>query len=506
MSTAAAPPSLTLHRPAVTATARVAAAAAPGNTAHLANLDKLFRNRGAALESSAAPAPAAVEPVVAGTKRRQQPLLRLPFLARAKGEALREDSAAPAMSPRRLERLLQPVAPDGPSPRGNIAAVWRRLHGEDGWRGLLDPLHPDLRREIVRYGEFVDAAYGAFLSRPDAEPGHRHRAPRVPLQDAAYRVTAPLFATSSAGFPAWLAAAAPCAAQRTSLVGYVAVCDSPAEVRRMGRRDIVIALRGTCTVLEWAENVRAGLVPAADSNADASPESSKAKVECGFWNLYKTAGDRSPSLSEMVVSEVRRLLEQYKGEEVSITVTGHSLGAALAVLIADELSGGVAGRAKAPVAVFSFGGPRVGNRAFASRVEARGARVLRVVNAHDVVPRFPPRLPLQGYADVGRELRLDSRASPFLRPDADYACCHDLEAYIHLVDGFLGSHCPFRDNAKRSILRLVKNQGGNVKQLYMSKAKDMRIQLDGGADMPGSSMLGRVDMPGAASTVVECVH
>ena len=109
--------------------------------------------------------------------------------------------------------------------------------------------------------------------------------------------------------------------------------------------------------------------------------------------------------------------------------------------------------------------------------------------------------------DVGRELRLDSRASPYLRPDADAACCHDLEAYIHLVDGFLGSHCPFRDNAKRSILRLVKNQGGNVKQLYMSKAKDMRIQLDGGgaADMAGS-MLGRVDMPGAASTVVECVH
>ena len=497
MSTAAAPPSLTLHRPAVPATARVSAAA-PGNATHLSNLDKLFRNRGAAVESCAAPA--AVEPAVAGARRRQHPLLRLPsFLARARGEALREDPAAPAMSPRRLERLLQPVAPDGPSPRGNIAAAWRRLHGEDGWRGLLDPLHPDLRREIVRYGELVDAAYGAFLSRPDAEPGHRVR---VPLPDAAYRVTAPLFATSSVGLPTWLAAAAPCAAQRTSLVGYVAVCDSPAEVRRMGRRDIVIALRGTCTVLEWAENVRAGLVPATDGHADASPEASKAKVECGFWNIYKTAGERSPSLSEMVVSEVRRLLDQYKGEEVSITVTGHSLGAALAVLIADELAGGVARRAKAPVAVFSFGGPRVGNRAFAARVEARGARVLRVVNAHDVVPRFPPSLPLPGYADVGRELRLDSRASPFLRPDADAACCHDLEAYIHLVDGFLGSHCPFRDNAKRSILRLVKNQGGNVKQLYMSKAKDLRIQLDGG----GADMLGRVDMPGAASTVVECVH
>ncbi|KAJ1267229.1 hypothetical protein BS78_07G040700 [Paspalum vaginatum] len=495
MSTAAAPPSLPLPHRAPAVTAR---AAPTSNAAHLANLDRLFRARGAsAVDTTSAPP---VQPVT----RRQQPLLRLPsFLARARGGDEQQQAAPPPpLSPRRLERLLQPVAPDGPSPRGDIAAAWRRLHGADGWRGLLDPLHPDLRRELVRYGEFVDAAYGAFLARPDAEPGSRRA--RVLLPDAAYRVTAPLFATASVGLPAWVAAAAPCAAQRTSLVGYVAVCDSPAEVRRMGRRDIVVALRGTCTVLEWAENVRAGLVPASTST-DTSTE---AKVECGFWNLYKTAGDRSPSLSEMVVSEVRRLLDQYAGEEVSVTVTGHSLGAALAVLVADELAGGVAARAGAPVAVFSFGGPRVGNRGFAARVEARGARVLRVVNAHDVVPRFPPGLPLPGYADVGRELRLDSRASPFLRPDADFACCHDLEAYIHLVDGFLGSHCPFRDNAKRSILRLVKNQGGNVKQLYISKAKDMRIQLDGGSagtDMAGS-MLGRVDMPGAASNVVECVH
>ena len=193
-------------------------------------------------------------------------------------------------------------------------------------------------------------------------------------------------------------------------------------------------------------------------------------------------------------------------------MTGHSLGAALAVLIADELAGSPG--TPAPVAVFSFGGPRVGDGAFAARVEARGARVLRVVNAHDVVPRLPPVAPGScssrwWYADVGRELRLDSRASPYLRPNADAACCHDLEAYIHLVDGFLGSHCPFRANAKRSILRLLKNQGGNVKQLYISKAMDLRVRLDGAADMPGSPLgRRRVDMAGAgaASTVLECVH
>jgi len=95
----------------------------------------------------------------------------------------------------------------------------------------------------VRYGEFVDTAYVAFLSHPDAEPGGHHA--RVLLLDAAYRVTAPLFATSSIGLPAWLATAAPCAAQRTSLVSYVTVCDSPAEVCRMGHRDIIIDVGST---------------------------------------------------------------------------------------------------------------------------------------------------------------------------------------------------------------------------------------------------------------------
>ncbi|GJN39695.1 hypothetical protein PR202_gb28830 [Eleusine coracana subsp. coracana] len=482
-----------------------------GNAAHLANLESLFRNRGGgAVEKNHHHHQDPLRPVV-GTRSKRQPLLRLPsFLKRTRGVDDPSAAAAAAMSPRRLERLLQPAAP---SPRGDISASWRRLHGSDAWRGLLDPLHPDLRREIVRYGEFVDAAYAAFLARPDASPSSPSSSSShlQSLQvDPAYRVTAPLFATASAGLPAWVAAAAPWAAQRTSLVGYVAVCDSPTEIRRMGRRDVVIALRGTCTVLEWAENVRAGLVPATTSSpAHHHDDDDSAKVECGFWNLYKTAAPQSQarSLSETVVAEIRRLLDAYKGEQLSITVTGHSLGAALAVLIADELAGlGLA--AQAPVAVFSFGGPRVGDEAFARRVEARGARVLRVVNAHDVVPRFPPSAPspligglagLGPYADVGRELRLDSRASPYLRPDADAACCHDLEAYIHLVDGFVGSHCPFRDNAKRGILRLPENQGGNVKQLYISKAKDMRIHLDA-ADIIVPDMV-----PGNKQ-VVECVH
>lgn len=73
-------------------------------------------------------------------------------------------------------------------------------------------------------------------------------------------------------------------------------------------------------------------------------------------------------------------------EQLSITVTGHSLGAALEILAADELSSieGIP-----PIAVISFGGPRVGNYAFADRVTDRKVKVLRVVNTGDVITRVP---------------------------------------------------------------------------------------------------------------------
>ena len=74
----------------------------------------------------------------------------------------------------------------------------QRLHDWDGWRNLLDPPHLDLLREIVCYGEFVDAAYDVFLARLDTEPRDTMH---IPLQDTAYRVNVPVFATSSVGLP-----------------------------------------------------------------------------------------------------------------------------------------------------------------------------------------------------------------------------------------------------------------------------------------------------------------
>ncbi|MED6193870.1 hypothetical protein PIB30_023240 [Stylosanthes scabra] len=407
------------------------------------------------------------------------------------------------MSPRnlhRLQRLLSKTAEY--SPRNALGSRWREYHGSNDWKGMLDPLDENLRREVVRYGEFVQAAYHAFHSDPamstEAPPEPRD----VALHDRTYKVTKSLYATSSIGLPKWVDDVAPdlgWMTQRSSWVGYVAVCDDQREIARLGRRDIVIALRGTSTCLEWAENLRAQLIDHPDSNNETEAQG-KPKVECGFLSLYKTRGAHVPSLAESVVEEIKRLMEVYKGESLSITITGHSLGATLALLVADEIS--TCSPNMPPVAVFSFGGPRVGNKAFGNRITARNVKVLRIVNSQDVITRVPgifvseeveekirkskvgggvmnmleENTPL-AYSHVGTELRVDTKMSPYLKPDADMACCHDLEAYLHLVDGFLASNCPFRANAKRSLARLMQDQGSNVKKLYISKAKALTVNL-----------------------------
>lgn len=347
---------------------------------------------------------------------------------------------------------------------------WKQYQGINNWDGMLDPLDDNLRREILRYGQFVEAAYRSFDFDTTSPTYATCRYPKSSLlarsgvRKSGYRITRNLRATCGICLPKWINRMPILKFSLSSWIGYVAVCQDKQEIARLGRRDVVISLRGTATCLEWLENARATLTNLPD---DMGGRGSGAMVEKGFLSLYVSKTSRTPSLQEMMREEIKKIIQSYGDEPLSLTITGHSLGAALAILSAYDIA---ATFKDAPmVTVVSFGGPRVGNESFRFRLEQSGTKILRIVNSDDVITKVPGfvarsddvadngvvhvgRLPgwLQRrvedmrwvYADVGQELRLSSRESPYLK-NGDLATCHDLKTYLHLVNGFVSSTCPY---------------------------------------------------------------
>ncbi|KAL2234095.1 phospholipase A(1) DAD1, chloroplastic-like [Sesamum indicum] len=381
-----------------------------------------------------------------------------------------------------------------PAPMTTLSSVklnkrWMDYQGLKNWEGLLDPLDDNLRCEIIRYGRFVEAAYRSCNFDPSSPSyGMCRYSKRKLLEESGfpetgYRVTKNLMATSGIQLPGWAERGPTWMAMQSSWIGYVAVCQDRKEISRLGRRDVVIAFRGTATGLEWLENLRATLTPLPNGDCNwncYSDSDCEPMVESGFLSLYTSNDGNRPSLQTLVREEIARILEKHGDEALSFTITGHSLGAALATLAAYDIKQTF--KNSPLVTVISFAGPRVGNWSFRCQLEEQGTKVLRIVNSDDLITKIPgfvidnnenhqflkhsgsyteaASANLAGwvqklvedtqwvYADVGCELRLSSRDSPDLN-SINIAACHELKTYLHLVNEFVGSNCPFRATARK---------------------------------------------------------
>ncbi|KAL2459819.1 Galactolipase DONGLE [Forsythia ovata] len=329
-----------------------------------------------------------------------------------------------------------------------LARVWKEIQGLNNWDNLVEPLDSLLREEIIRYGEFVTACYKAFDLDPmskrylNCKYGKKNILREVGLGDSGYEVTKYVYATPDINIPI----------ENNSCcgrwIGYVAMSKDE-EVRKLGRRDILITFRGTVTNSEWVANLMSSLTPA---RLDPNNDRPQVMVEAGFLSLYTSNESASKfgiqSCREQLLSEISRILNKFKGEEMSITLAGHSMGSSLALLLAYDISElglnkDVSGNKQVPVTVFSFGGPRVGNSGFKERCEELGVKVLRIVNVNDPITKLPGFVFNENfrvfrgryefpwscscYAHVGVELLLD-----FFKMH-NPSCVHDLETYISLL-------------------------------------------------------------------------
>lgn len=358
------------------------------------------------------------------------------------------------------------------SPKENISEKWQEIHGSSEWDTLLNPLQPSLRRELVKYGEFAQATYDAYDFDSYSEYcGSCRYNPnklfeKLGLTRHGYNVTKYIYAMSQVDLPRWLEKSqlAESWSNHSNWMGFVAVSDD-VESQRIGRRDIVVAWRGTVSASEWYEDFQRDLEGFGYGDA---------KVEQGFLSIYaskcKSSRYNKSSASEQVMREVSKLVQlcNKRGEQVSLTITGHSLGGALALLNAYEAASHFPGL---PISVISFGAPRVGNSGFRDELHEMGVKTLRVVVKQDVVPWMPGMVfnermqnldEITGaldwvYTHVGLELKLDARSSPYLKRGLQLMGHHMLETYLHLLDGYESSRRPFREDARRDIALVNKD-------------------------------------------------
>lgn len=176
-------------------------------------------------------------------------------------------------------------------------------------------------------------------------------------------------------------------------------------VARKGN-DFVVAVRGTTTGFEWAED--------GDFIKQKSPFGI-GYVEDGFGDVYGSLACPVPEIPSATQSLAECICEAVSRKPgATLTLTGHSLGGPLVTQ---------AGQAVAHLnpAVVTFASPFTGDSAFAAAYNQLVPNTTRIVNAKDIVPK----LPFLGYAHVNTLMSIDSGGDMW-----DWRYRHSLDTYL----------------------------------------------------------------------------
>lgn len=146
----------------------------------------------------------------------------------------------------------------------------------------------------------------------------------------------------------------------------------------------VVAARGTKSGHDWLTN----------GNVGYSTSTSGAYVHSGFNETFESMKE---GLSRILTPRLS------SGPVVGVHCVGHSLGGALASLIAEWVSE----RYRKPVKLYSFGAPRVGLSGFATKITYSASSHFRCTHGADPVPNVP-LWPFVHAPIDGSEYRLDS--------------------------------------------------------------------------------------------------
>ncbi|KAI9029625.1 Alpha/Beta hydrolase protein [Phycomyces nitens] len=151
--------------------------------------------------------------------------------------------------------------------------------------------------------------------------------------------------------------------------------DTNGFISRNDRRQVItLVFRGTSSF----KNIVADF----DFASQEYPPVEGAEVHHGFYKAYMEVQDE-------VLTGMTHQISAYPNYRV--VVTGHSLGGALATLAGLDLYQRDSRFNPNRLSIITYGGPRVGNSAFAYYVTDTGISLERVVHKQDAVPHVPPQ-------------------------------------------------------------------------------------------------------------------
>lgn len=193
--------------------------------------------------------------------------------------------------------------------------------------------------------------------------------------------------------------------------------------------NIVVSFRGSSNIPNWISNLNF-------PKEAKYPKCNGCKVHRGFYHAWD-------SVRERVVAEVRRLHKIQPTAQ--IFVTGHSLGAALAVLCAAELGASKQSLGFPIEGVYTYGEPRVGNQAFHDFYNTGTKVSWRITHWKDPVPTLPPAA--LGFHHISTEIFYDKKSTSYKNCNGsgeDKSCSRKFLANLNVANhlNYLGQPIP----------------------------------------------------------------
>ena len=178
--------------------------------------------------------------------------------------------------------------------------------------------------------------------------------------------------------------------------------------------DCVIAIRGTDKIIEW-------LIDAEFLPTKFTPVPGAGDVEDGFMSVYSTLAGLMPD-----GTTPRDLHAFIKGlaPAGNLVITGHSLGAAVANLLALDAA---VNDGATELLLYTLAAPRTGFSSFAASFAASVPNNFRVFNEPDIVPKVPPL-----YDQLGPGVEIDTKTSSAIKHSI--LCYHSLASYLLMLN------------------------------------------------------------------------